>query len=832
MKNFNQFKLRTRLIGSITTIVVISFIIVLMSLFTNWSNDTQEEVISHITELSNFNAERVANKTGKILETVESLRLAFENYDLIPATERRKYFQGILKSTMESDPTLYYVWTCWEKDAIDGLDKQYRSMPGHDETGRFTSIYINENGSLRLDYLFVYKKSGKDNYYEQVKSKRKPIVTDPFTVNSNGVEQLVVAFAAPIIKDGEFLGAVGINISLEYIQKFVQEIKPYEVGVAGLFSNSGIVAASFDLSRLGDDMRESEKDMAGEHLSDLVNAVHKGGKYHFTNYIDSFNSETIVMATPVNIGSTDTPWSFAIAVPENVVYKELNSGILSSLVLASVTLVIMIFLIYYLANSIIKPIFKAKDMIDELCQGNLQMRLTNYPGDEIGDMSESLNQFADTLHGFIGELYKAADGELTFENMTVSEKDEIAPALEKIVHTLKDLQKEIDIMTQKYSEGYTDYKGNGEKFNGGYKDIVAGFNKAVFTVINHVRKGTEVLGEIAKGDLTVRFTGEYQHNFKSYQSQVNFVGESLENLVKHILGAVNETASASEQISSASEEMAAGAEEQSTQSTEIASAIEEMTTTIIETSKNAENAVSQAKKSGDLAKNGGNIVEQTVKGMIRIASVVSDSAKIVQDLGKSSDQIGEIIQVIDDIADQTNLLALNAAIEAARAGEQGRGFAVVADEVRKLAERTTKATKEIANMIKQIQKDTGDAVASMNVGTEEVAKGRELANTAGEALKEIIKGAEETADTISQVAAASLEQSATAEQISQNIESINAVTQQSAANAHQVAQASENLNQLTNELNSMVAQFRISENQNSTKLISNSSSVRYLTENN
>jgi methyl-accepting chemotaxis protein len=200
---------------------------------------------------------------------------------------------------------------------------------------------------------------------------------------------------------------------------------------------------------------------------------------------------------------------------------------------------------------------------------------------------------------------------------------------------------------------------------------------------------------------------------------------------------------------------------------------------------------------------------ETINGMSRIADVVKQSALTVEALGKSSDQIGEIIQVIDDIADQTNLLALNAAIEAARAGEQGRGFAVVADEVRKLAERTTKATKEIAAMIKQIQKDTANAVASMHTGTEEVDRGRAMADKAGESLREIITGADKVVDVATQVAAASDEQSSAAEEIGKNIVGIANVTAETASGNQQIAQAAEDLNRLTLNLQDIVAQFTL-----------------------
>ena len=242
--------------------------------------------------------------------------------------------------------------------------------------------------------------------------------------------------------------------------------------------------------------------------------------------------------------------------------------------------------------------------------------------------------------------------------------------------------------------------------------LTAGY---IFKPIVHT---SEMLKDIAEGegDLTKRLEIRSHDEIGELAKWFNLFVAKLQSIMSKIADATTQLASATEELSATSSQITVGTEKQSSQAEQIATSMEEMSATVIDIARNASEAAEAAKGATDKAGKGGEIVKNTVEGMNRIADAVRQSASTIEALRSSSEQIGEIIGVIDEIADQTNLLALNAAIEAARAGEQGRGFAVVADEVRKLAERTTKATREIAEMIKSIQADTGGAVSSMEAG--------------------------------------------------------------------------------------------------------------------
>lgn len=314
---------------------------------------------------------------------------------------------------------------------------------------------------------------------------------------------------------------------------------------------------------------------------------------------------------------------------------------------------------------------------------------------------------------------------------------------------------------------------------------------------------------IGEGDLTKRLAYDNRNEIGDMCRSFNIFMEKLQTTISQIVGITSQLAGASVQMQETSRQIAQGTGQVSSESVGVATATEEMAATSSEIAKNCIIAVNEAVRTTSSAQSGVTIVEQTVANMNSIAARVTSAATTVEALGHRSDQIGEIIGTIEDIADQTNLLALNAAIEAARAGEQGRGFAVVADEVRALAERTTKATRTIGEMISAIQSETSTAVESMNQGVEDVAIGVQGARHSGEALGAILDQIATVTSQLNQIATAAEQQTATTHEISKNMTRISDVVHSTADNAQDSADSAQQLNTLAHDLKSVVGRFKL-----------------------
>lgn len=322
-------------------------------------------------------------------------------------------------------------------------------------------------------------------------------------------------------------------------------------------------------------------------------------------------------------------------------------------------------------------------------------------------------------------------------------------------------------------------------------------------------KLAENVALIASGNLQVEIAASGKDEVAQLSFSIKNMTDNLRAILTQISQTSTQVASAANQLNSTAEQIATGAEEVAAQSATVATAGEEMSATSGDIAQNCQMAAEGAQLATQSAQNGSGVVENTVAVMGQIAEKVQETARTVESLGARSDQIGNIIGTIEDIADQTNLLALNAAIEAARAGEQGRGFAVVADEVRALAERTTRATKEISEMIKAIQKETRGAVIAMEQGVQQVEAGTVEAAKSGDALRDILELINAVSMQVNQIATAAEEQTATTSEISSNMHQITEVVQQTSHGAQESATAAAQLNGNAEELQRLVRQFKL-----------------------
>ena len=339
-----------------------------------------------------------------------------------------------------------------------------------------------------------------------------------------------------------------------------------------------------------------------------------------------------------------------------------------------------------------------------------------------------------------------------------------------------------------------------------YAYVSIGFYYATVGSINRLAANART---IATGDLSVAVDLGTSDELKLVGDSLNEMTGAFRALIRNVQRSAGEVLEATRRLAASSLQVRQSSDQQSNAASAMAAAVEEMTAGIDNLSASAQDATRLSGSADQLTADGSRAVGKVVQEIERIAEVVNQSASIIADLGGRSEQISAIVNVIKEIADQTNLLALNAAIEAARAGEAGRGFAVVADEVRKLAERTTRSTQEIASMIGAIQSGSRDAVASMKVGVSRVAAGVALATEAGESLAEIGGNARQVVDSVAHISNALNEQSKVSTEIGRNVERVARMAEENSAAVAGTAGTATQLERLSEGLDAEVRRFKL-----------------------
>ncbi|MDW6092827.1 methyl-accepting chemotaxis protein [Vibrio rhizosphaerae] len=676
------------------------------------STIVKQTTISKVEATASTYAQSISRRLEKGLNaarTLAEVASAAKTYQITHQTEQltRKSFNDMLVEILKNNPDLNGTYSCWAPNAFDGQDNLYANgLNGNNKkTGRYTPYWTrDESGKIDVQPLVEYDSTEahpngviKGAWYQVPEQTLRETVTAPLPYVVQGKNVWLATLSAPIMVNGQFQGVVGTDYHLDFVQQLSQEISAQLYNgqsQVSILTDTGLVIADSQKPAF---IGKSVRDLFGNESDEVMKVIQQ--KQAFTQASDQ--EELIKIYVPISLGNSGVTWFILVRVDRDLVLENVNQlsqqlmtnnqqNMTWQIIIGLGITMLAIGVLFLMAKTLARPILAAVNMSKSIASGQFHHRLNYHAADEVGQLSNALDNMADSLQKQVSVAEQISRGDLNLTVELASDQDQLGHALSQMVDDLN-------------------------------------------TLVSQINHRSHVITQNA------------------------------------------------DTISELSQDLANGATHSSSSITEISATIAQIAAQIKESSTHAEQART--------------LSQQTLRSAEDGNELMTELRNAMRDIESSGHDINQIIQSIEEIAEQTNLLALNAAIEAARAGEQGRGFAVVADEVRQLAARSAKAVQQTASLIE--------------TSSQRTQRGIVLSEQTAEALNQIVRSISEASTLVNEIAQASTEQATGAEQINLGIHQIDEVTHQNTSNSDQCARSAQELTEQSEQLNRLIQQFKL-----------------------